>query len=71
MLELSLREVREQTLSRVERAYLVAQLEASQGRIGVAAQRCGLDPRSLYEKMRRHGLKKEDYRPQGRRKRTI
>jgi DNA-binding NtrC family response regulator len=45
-----------------ERAYLEALLGAAEGRIGAAAERAGMTPRALFEKMRRHGLRKEDYR---------
>ncbi|MEZ4429943.1 MAG: sigma-54 dependent transcriptional regulator [Nannocystaceae bacterium] len=56
------KEVREALLAGGERAYLEGLLARAQGRIGVAAARAGLAPRSLFEKMRRHGLRKEDYR---------
>jgi len=62
-LKLPLREAREKLLTEFERAYLASLLEASGGRIGETARRAGIQPRSLFEKMRRHNLKKEDYRP--------
>ncbi|MHC4470636.1 MAG: sigma-54 interaction domain-containing protein, partial [Planctomycetota bacterium] len=55
-------EVRAEALSRVERAYLDALLASVNGRVGVAAERAGLSPRALYDKMRAHDLKKENYR---------
>ena len=45
-----------------ERKYLVELLEYTSGRIGESAQFCGLTPRALYNKMKIHGLKKEDFR---------
>jgi len=45
-----------------ERKYLVELLEYTNGRIGESAQFCGLTPRALYNKMKIHGLKKEDFR---------
>lgn len=45
-----------------ERKYLVELLEYTRGRIGESAQLAGLTPRALYNKMKIHGLKKEDYR---------
>ena len=45
-----------------ERAYLDALLSSTRGRVGEAATRAGIDPRSLYTKMKRHGLRKEDFR---------
>ena len=58
----SWQEVRNEALARVERAYLHALLDCVGGRIGVAAARAGLSPRSLYDKMKAHGLRKEEYR---------
>ncbi len=66
-LQQPLREAREKLLAEFERAYLVGLLEATQGRIGETAERAGIRPRSLYEKMKRLGLAKEDFRPKRRR----
>ena len=49
-------------LTEFELAYLDALLTDTKGRIGVTAERAGIQPRSLFEKMRRLGLRKEDYR---------
>jgi DNA-binding NtrC family response regulator len=46
----------------VERRYLEAQLAACEGKVGEAAKRAGIEPRSLYDRMKRHGLRKEDFR---------
>jgi DNA-binding NtrC family response regulator len=56
-------EVRADALARLEKAYLGAVLASVDGRVGQAAERAGMAPRSLYEKMKKHGLRKEDYRP--------
>ena len=56
------KEAREEILRRTERAYLDAVLTEVRGVVGDAAARAGLAPRSLYDKMKRHGLRKEDYR---------
>jgi transcriptional regulator with GAF, ATPase, and Fis domain len=56
------REVRRQVLEEAERRYLAEVLALSAGRIGEAARRAGMAPRSLFEKMRRYGLRKEDFR---------
>ena len=45
-----------------ERKYLYELLEYTGGRIGESAQLAGLTPRALYNKMKIHGLKKEDFR---------
>jgi two-component system response regulator AtoC len=58
-----LKEVRRAAISAVEADYLRQQLAQCHGRVGEAARRAGLDPRSLYAKMRRYGLRKEDFRP--------
>ena len=57
-----LRDARQMLLTEFERAYLDALLTDTNGRIGVTAQRAGIQPRSLFEKMKRLGLRKEDYR---------
>lgn len=54
--------VREEIVEDGERVYLRAVLEASGGKVGEAARRAGISPRALFEKMRRHGLRKEDFR---------
>ncbi len=61
--------VRRELLATVERRYLAAQLAATGGRIGETARRAGLDPRSLYGKMRDLGLAKEEFRRAGGRER--
>ncbi|TKB10733.1 sigma-54-dependent Fis family transcriptional regulator [Desulforhopalus sp. IMCC35007] len=45
-----------------ERKYLVELLDYTDGKIGEAAQLAGLTPRALYNKMKVHGLKKEDFK---------
>ena len=56
------REVRREVVARVERAYLAGLLRRCEGRISPTAYMAGMEPRSLFEKMRRHGLRKEDYK---------
>lgn len=55
--------VREELLIAGEKAYLQAVLESCDGRVGEAAKRAGISSRALFEKMKRHGLRKEDFRP--------
>ncbi|MEW6073848.1 MAG: sigma 54-interacting transcriptional regulator [Planctomycetota bacterium] len=45
-----------------ERLYFRSLLARSGGRIGEAARRAGISPRALYTRMRRLGLKKEDFK---------
>jgi two-component system response regulator AtoC len=59
-----LSEVREAVLVNFERAYLAGLLHSTGGRIGETARRAGIQPRSLFDKMKRHGLRKEDFRPE-------
>ena len=61
-LEQPLREVRERLVESLERAYLSRILTETGGRIGKTAERAGLDPRSLYNKMQRLGLEKGEFR---------
>ncbi len=60
--ERSLREVRSRAIETVERAYLEQQLADTGGRIDETARRSGVTTRALYDKLKRYGLKKEDYR---------
>jgi DNA-binding NtrC family response regulator len=57
-----LHEVRDAFLSDLEQQYIEGLLLATGGRIGEAAKRAGLQERSLYEKMKQFGLRKEDFR---------
>ncbi len=54
--------VRREVLRSTERLYLSRLLEQTRGRIGHTAERAGISPRSLYQKMKSLGLKKEDFR---------
>ena len=59
---LPFKEARRAVIRSMELAYLNDLLERTGGRVGEAARQAGLDPRSLYAKMREHGLRKEDFR---------
>lgn len=61
-LERPWRAVREELLETGERTYLEGLLTATRGRITEAARRAGMSERALFEKMRRHGLRKERFR---------
>ena len=58
----TLPEVQQEVLDRVERLYLQMVLEKTGGRVGQAAQLAGIHPRGLYDKMKRLGLQKEDFK---------
>ncbi|MCA9650692.1 MAG: sigma-54-dependent Fis family transcriptional regulator [Myxococcales bacterium] len=57
------KEVRAALLLEGEREYLTALLAQTHGRVGEVARRAGISARALFDKMRRHGLRKEDFRP--------
>lgn len=54
--------LRDRVIAAFEAAYFRELLIQCGGRLESAAHRAALNPRSLYEKMRRHGLRKEDFR---------
>lgn len=57
------KQVRAALLLDGEREYLTTLLQQSHGRVGEVARRAGISARALFDKMRRHGLRKEDFRP--------
>jgi DNA-binding NtrC family response regulator len=57
-----LKDLRSEVVGRLERAYLARLLEQTAGRIGEAAVRAGVDERSVYNLMRRHGLDKDSFK---------
>ncbi len=62
------RTVRQRVLDETERRYLSEVLGESGGKIRKAAERAGMAPRSFAEKMRKHGISKEQFRPASGRK---
>jgi len=62
LLEQSLAEARARIVESFERGFLIRLLDDTGGRIGETAGRAGITPRSLYDKMRRYGLRKEDFK---------
>lgn len=55
-------EIKRITVDQVERAYLTALLKETGGRVGLTAERAGIETRSLYDKMKHYGLRKEDFK---------
>jgi two-component system response regulator AtoC len=49
-------------LNHLEREYFKHLLESTKGHIGQTAKRANIRPRSLFDKMRKHGLHKEDFK---------
>jgi len=58
----TLHEVKQAAIEDIERAYLEMVLTETEGRVGLTAQRAGIHPRGLYDKMRKLRLRKEDFR---------
>ncbi len=58
----TLSEVKEQLINIVEKSYLEYVLTETGGRVGKAAKLAGIHPRSLYDKMKRYGLNKHDFK---------
>jgi DNA-binding NtrC family response regulator len=63
LLEGSLEEGRMRIVAAYERRYLTRVLARTDGRIGEAARLAGVDPRTLYNKLKAHGIRKEDFKP--------
>ena len=59
----SLPDAKRDLVHSLERAYLIEALRRSKGRVGEAALRIGVSPRTVHALMRRHGVAKERFRP--------
>jgi DNA-binding NtrC family response regulator len=55
-------EVQARILEEIERRYLTQALKKTGGRVDRAAALAGIHPRGLYNKMKRYGLRKEDFK---------
>jgi DNA-binding NtrC family response regulator len=62
-MEKPLHQVRHLVVRNFETAYLARLLRVTGGKVGETARRAGIHPRSLFDKMKRYGLSKEDFRP--------
>lgn len=58
----TLKDARESLLQQFELNYLSNHLRLANGRIGETAKRAGIDARTLFEKMKQYGLRKEDFK---------
>lgn len=56
------KDVRNAVVSACEQAYFVHQLGQTKGNVDETARRAEINPRSLYDLMKRHGMKKEEFR---------
>jgi two-component system response regulator AtoC len=61
-LDLPIPDARRRAISAFDRAYLSRLLRRTGGRVGETARLAGISERSLYDLMRRSGLRKEDFR---------
>ena len=61
---LPLKKVKEQVVDQLEQKYLTQLLKTKQGNINAVARAAQVDNKTLYEKMKRHGLRKEDFKNQ-------
>ncbi len=59
--DLSLAEAKALVVAEFEEAYLRAVLAATHGKVGETAERAGINPRTLYDKMKRYGLDKSEF----------
>ena len=59
----SLAQARKRAVDDIERVYLKQQLERCAGRVGETARAAGITPRQLHSLMKKHGLRKERFRP--------
>ncbi len=59
------KDVRNVVVSSCEQAYFKQQLSTTGGNVDDTARRSGINPRSLYDLMKRHGLRKEVFRLEG------
>jgi len=60
--ERPLAEARAKLFAEFEKRYLEHALTRAKGRVGNAAREAGVNARTLYSMMRRHGIRKEDFR---------
>ncbi|MBU0675712.1 MAG: sigma-54 dependent transcriptional regulator [Proteobacteria bacterium] len=64
--EKTLPEVQREVLDQVEAIYIQMILNETGGRVNQAAEKAGINSRSLYNKMKRLGIRKSDFRKPGR-----
>ncbi len=58
----TLPQVQTEVMERVERLYFDIILQETRGRVGKAAEIAGIHPRGMYNKMKKLGIKKEDFK---------
>ena len=58
----TLPEVQKEIMGQVERLYLEMALKKTRGRVDRTARIAGIHPRGLYNKLKQHGLRKQDFK---------
>jgi len=58
----TLAQVKADVLDRIEKSYIEMVLEQTGGKVGQTAEIAGINPRSLYAKMKKFGLDKADFK---------
>jgi DNA-binding NtrC family response regulator len=61
-LDKPLPELKAYVTEKLERGYIERALSATGGRVGEAAKKAGIHPRGMFDKMKKYGLKKEDFK---------
>jgi len=64
-LDRPLPELKNHVVENLERAYIERVLAATGGRVGKAAEKAGIHPRGMFDKMKQYGLRKEDFKDRG------
>ena len=57
-----LKDARREVLEQFEKGYLTNLLTVTNGRVGEAAKRAGIDTRTLFDKMKLYGLTKNSFK---------
>ena len=57
-----LKEARRILVEQFEFRYLTNLLRLNHGRVGLTAKKAGIEERTLFDKMKQYGMKKEDFR---------
>jgi DNA-binding NtrC family response regulator len=64
-LDKPLHELKRLVMENLEHAYFERVLKTTHGRVGDAAKMAGIHPRGMYDKMKRYGLRKEEFKLNG------
>lgn len=62
LLDIPLKQARDDIVAAFEKKYFAELLVRNGGRVGMVARKAGITPRSLYGKMKRYGLRKENFK---------